>query len=577
MCELIGATGGRAPAECSDQPTLKQKWLAGGPALPFTELTLEELSRRQPPGASTPDRDDMVPGMTMSWGRLLDSVNELERTMTAHGWTLRKPAQGATPILLEATVDASFVAVNPSAAPGSGAGGLAGFTDLTSPIIVGDKSYAAVEIEMGPKAANQPNAWNTSSTISAHAYLSGQEYAMADLGASSTVPVSLGKREELRRATGGVTILGAIPVTTTVTGATSDDVSIDERLEKTAKRVAASFRFYLGPFPFTVKLGFDVNVGAAYRASANDMELKAGAGPSVGADLFAEALAGVDGILSFGPGGSIEYLRLQPQLFSDGRIELDAVRKEQCMTWNPALGFTISTGRGTIYLTGTFTIPGLDPFKFSIAIATTQGRSENRGVELLLPIGERVCRPQPCEGNKTQCAAGCFDFATDSQNCGGCGIQCTGATPDCAGSCTSCMSVSTLPGTPSRKIGFSCRGPIPGMQCISLADPKTPAWSDNYFCVEAGQHLYSWWNSGPPTDPQLSCVNVLPLDGDWAERHGWSDNFICSRSRAGAPGGLAGAWDFSWSRKGAIPNEFCVPWLEPTQPQFGLTNYLCMH
>jgi PKD repeat protein len=79
----------------------------------------------------------------------------------------------------------------------------------------------------------------------------------------------------------------------------------------------------------------------------------------------------------------------------------------------------------------------------------------------------------------------------------------------------------------SRDFGlkWSSAGPITGMRCTQITEPKEPVehgWTDNYLCVPESSPLELTWSSTGPIEGK-ECIRI----GEHADRHGWKKTSLC--------------------------------------------------
>ena len=618
LCNAMSPQERAKSLPCNPVNPIPVEIVRGGPTLSTALFDLAEFNSLRP--ANTPElkMGDAVPTLeeeftrlgfpasavggasgrsptTMTWEQYLQELNLLESTLNSYGWSLRDTngspgrlgvtrAEPNRPIPVSSnTRERTIIRVKLGdnralLPPESRAVGPDEFKNAGKDFVIGDPKFVAVEAQFRPTAVNAPNSWRAESETAVIAHLLGSPREIFRLRSESEVPISLLQQDPLRYAAGSVEVLGQ-----TLLGSTASGETIPTKVAGTipfpVAEPSVTFTAMLGPIPVSLTLGLSISVGPGYEASSVENVITSSTGPVVSAHLFATGMVGSSGIIGVGAKVRAEYLTLKPSLTSTGEVELDSARKLQCMKWKPALRLGMSTGEVDLFLVVTVPIPFVGPKTFTIHIVRINESSNVIVDDIPLLSGpNRVCRAQPCSGNGSQCPDGvCRDLGVDPNSCGACGNVCVGDEACVAGKCRSCMSKIRDPQR-NLEIGFSCKGKIPGMECISVKEPMSPAWGDNYFCVSGNASLYSWFDHAPPTDSKLSCAHIAPrARPGWMKATGWEDNYMCSKSRGANGGGLVAAYDFSWSTKGPRAHELCVPWVEPSQQEFGADNFLCMH
>jgi hypothetical protein len=116
---------------------------------------------------------------------------------------------------------------------------------------------------------------------------------------------------------------------------------------------------------------------------------------------------------------------------------------------------------------------------------------------------------------------------------------------------------------------FSSAGPVPGMFCIAVDEPRDPdTWADNFLCSNF-DYGFRWFSTTPPPrdfgSPPFGCTQIYEESEPAA--HGWSDNWLCGGSMF---------IERTWSQGGPVGGmDGCVNFNEPSDPDTWQDNYLC--
>jgi len=145
---------------------------------------------------------------------------------------------------------------------------------------------------------------------------------------------------------------------------------------------------------------------------------------------------------------------------------------------------------------------------------------------------------------------------------------------------------SLVDAKPPKEIMWSFAGPIKGMRCTKISEPKDPhTWHDNYLCVpKKSRIVLKWSSSGPLTggDKPISSEQSDKADSgtstgkasgmrcthivESADPH-WRNNYLCVPRSSRI--------HFKWSSSGPIGGLRCLRIHEPSDPHTWHDNYLC--
>lgn len=345
-------------------------------------------------------------------------------------------------------------------------------------------------------------------------------------------------------------------------------------------------RAAIGPVPVMLKVGLKGDVGGRAEGStgtfATPNKLDATIGPFARLKAYIEGYAGWDAF-ALGAGGDFLFVDASPSLFSKG--EVHAKQSEHCFHWNGGAGVTMKAFDGRLYLILMVLVPWEKKVKKYIwEIIGYEGIRHDIPVQ---STSATLCRPPPCGVGKAWCEGTCVDLGNDENNCGGCAVHCAGGKKCVDGSCEDCVQRVDYGGSqPGKQLAFSCRGPIPDMDCMELSEPADPGWRDNYLCVTAasqpGKIVQSlggvrWSNAGqipsPSATHQYHCAAIR--EAAEPPEHTWDDNRLCWSVCTSSGSTCSSAmWGFQFSDSGPLEDRRCVRWLEPEKPAWK-NNYLC--
>ena len=72
--------------------------------------------------------------------------------------------------------------------------------------------------------------------------------------------------------------------------------------------------------------------------------------------------------------------------------------------------------------------------------------------------------------------------------------------------------------------GRSTNGPIAGMRCVEITEPKITTWDNNYLCVPpSSPYHFTWSHDGRLSSRDYDCMK-------WEEKYSyyWRDNYLCA-------------------------------------------------